>query len=139
MSDLSKGFSDTVSAVAILNLFIDHEVPADGALELAWLEREWRRTGLRHADLIDGLQQLRAGGLLRLSSGDEDRCAILTSDGHRRCTGQFDSPDGLRQQLSALTVLLRVSRRRPSEMPGFGRRASDPPPQMQQANLHSLH
>ena len=139
MNKLIGRFTDDVASVAILNLFLDHEIPANGALDLQLLEREWRRTGLRHDDLVDGLQQVTNAGLARLSHGEEDRCVILTESGYRRCNGLADSPAGYRNQLTALTVLLRVSRRRRSDMPGFGRRVTDPPTAKADSTALGLH
>ena len=104
MNKLIGRFTDDVASVAILNLFLDHEIPANGALDLQLLEREWRRTGLRHADLVDGLQQVTNAGLARLSHGEEDRCVILTESGYRRCNGLADSPAGLNPASSGISA-----------------------------------
>ncbi len=120
--------SESVRTLAVLFVFGERGLQAGGSLPVATLEREWRRTGLRHADLLFALDRLEHLGWLLLDEQDSGTVAVLTSAGHAQLSQVPVSPGAQRERLRAMATLLHVSHRRPGELPGFGRRAGDARP-----------
>lgn len=99
---------------AIFKILRREEVGVGGWIRLSTISRHWLLTGLRRADLAEGLARLDTRGYLYLESGADDAFAIV----RKRL------PFFRRRTLSTLRVLSRAKLRPRNGSPAVDRRNS---------------
>ena len=105
--------TDEIIRRSILNIFDEFHIRADGRLSVAILEQTWRRTGLRDADLLNGIEALvnddclepiRAEGILTLKLTELGSVAMNTDA----------SIKGMDRSLKATRILKKTRTRVPT-------------------------
>lgn len=94
---------------AVLGIYEAHRKPHGGCLSLRELERDWKRTGLRRADLEQALQGMVQHGLLQPRPAHEGLLYELTYIGE--CAMQTTLVGGLLPTLRDWLTLRRAKRR----------------------------
>lgn len=65
----------------ILGIYYDLKIPVDGRLTASHLEEEFKKTGLRDSDLVEGIDQLLADHMLELQVVEDTPTLKLTQYG----------------------------------------------------------
>lgn len=113
--------------IAVLDLFSRYGIHVGGRLLLADVESAWSVTGLRRADLVDGLGQLIHVGAVKLVSEGDEVYLELTARGDERMNARRGGPRELWEESRSMAILRRAQMRRREPAPGSGRRAFDAP------------
>lgn len=77
--------TDQVLRNLILQTYHLYNIPATGRLSIFTLEQEWRETGLRDSDLLQGVESLIADGhlqYLRVDEHQDEPCLRLSESGY---------------------------------------------------------
>lgn len=124
---------------AVLNIYREHRKPRGGILDLAALERDWKRTGLRRGDLEEGLHDLVQRDLLHPRTQAGVRLYELTYLGERTMSNLLGGiqASAIRDWLVLMRAKQRTRQPR-SAVAAARRRRDDSPPTTAESDSGAL-
>lgn len=117
--------SPTAQQMAVYEIFSRYRVPAGGRLRIDEIESDWHATGLRRADLVDGLGQMINRGAVRIESDTDGIFVVLTAVGRTEAVETQPGLRGLWEESRSISTLARARQRPRTATSATGRRMTD--------------
>ncbi|MCH9826457.1 MAG: hypothetical protein K0U79_01795 [Gammaproteobacteria bacterium] len=112
---------------ALMRIFRDDLIPADGRLSLTTLQQEWAELPLRSDDLYQALERLTLAGRLSSECGSDGVYVTLTPDGMQRLRSVPGTPMEIWRRLRDSSNLAALDRRPRSPLDAPHNRRTDDP------------